>query len=396
MVPQYVVVAKTARLWDNVHESIGQHCVISKSCRSRHRVKVNQRGTIMKTVIVKITDDDREREEKLEAAGRIIRQGGLVAFPTETVYGLGADALNPQASRRIYEAKGRPSDNPLIVHICDRKDLEKITKEVPENAKRLAEKFWPGPLTMIFEKNDTVPLETTGGLQTVAVRMPDHKTALGLIRAGGGFIAAPSANTSGKPSPTQAEHVALDMDGRIPMILDGGSMGIGIESTIVDFSEDCPTILRPGYITKEMLQEVIGEVKMDAGLESREANVPPKAPGMKYRHYAPKAKMILVDGTQGKVRAKINSLAEEMVKSGRGVGIIGTDESCREYQYGIVKSIGTRTDEDTVARHLYGILREFDEQDVEIIYSETFSSHGIGQAIMNRMLKAAGHQIIKI
>lgn len=350
----------------------------------------------METVIVEITDNDKQREEKLKAAGRVIRQGGLVAFPTETVYGLGADALNPQASRRIYEAKGRPSDNPLIVHICDKKDLEKITKHVPERARKLADKFWPGPLTMIFEKNDRVPLETTGGLETVAVRMPDHAAALGLIKAGGGFIAAPSANTSGKPSPTQAEHVVLDMDGRIPMILDGGSVGIGIESTIVDFSGDCPMILRPGCITKSMIQEVIGEVKMDEGLKDENPKKPPKAPGMKYRHYAPKAKMILVDGSQEKVQAKINSLAKEAVESGRGVGIIGTDESCRDYPLGIVKSIGTRADEDTIARHLYRILREFDEQDVEIIYSESFPSHGIGQAIMNRMLKAAGHQIIKV
>ena len=203
----------------------------------------------METVIVNVTEGKQNKErirEYVHAAGQIICQGGLVAFPTETVYGLGADALNPQASRRIYEAKGRPSDNPLIVHISSMEALEQIAVRVPEQARKLAEIFWPGPLTMIFEKQETVPLETTGGLKTVAVRMPDHPVALALIEAGGGFIAAPSANRSGRPSPTEAEHVAQDMEGRIPMILDGGPVGIGLESTIVDFSEEIPMNLRPG------------------------------------------------------------------------------------------------------------------------------------------------------
>lgn len=245
----------------------------------------------METAIVNITDDRQGKEairEKIHAAGQLIRQGGLVAFPTETVYGLGADALNPLASERIYKAKGRPSDNPLIIHISNLEDLDQIVTEVPKQARKLADKFWPGPLTMIFEKSDIVPLETTGGLQTVAVRMPDHPAALLLIQSGGGFIAAPSANTSGKPSPTRAEHVAEDMRGRIPMILDGGPVGIGIESTIVDFSEKIPMILRPGYITAEMIQEVIGEIRIDPGLASENEEIRPKAPGMKYRHYAPR------------------------------------------------------------------------------------------------------------
>lgn len=351
----------------------------------------------MKTVIEKLTEDNEIRnKEKIDAAGKIIRNGGLVAFPTETVYGLGADALNPEASRKIYAAKGRPCDNPLIVHISNMEDLEKITVNVPEKAKKLAGKFWPGPLTMIFEKSEIVPLETTGGLNTVAVRMPSHPAALALIQAGGGFIAAPSANTSGKPSPTLAQHVALDMDGRIPMILDGGAVGIGIESTIVDFSEEIPMVLRPGYITPEMIREVIGEVRIDPGLAAENAGVHPKAPGMKYKHYAPKAELILIAGEQAKVQEKINCLTKEAEASGKIAGVIGTDETCGGYQYGIVKSIGTRTDEDTIARHLYGILREFDEQEVDIIYSESFSTPRIGQAIMNRMLKAAGHQVIEV
>lgn len=351
----------------------------------------------MKTVIEKVTEQlTEEDKKKIEAAGDILKNGGLVAFPTETVYGLGADALNLEASKKIYAAKGRPSDNPLIVHISNMKALEKITSEIPQKAKKMAEQFWPGPLTMIFPKSEQVPLETTGGLETVAVRMPNHPIALELIDVGGGYIAAPSANTSGKPSPTKAEHVALDMDGRIPMILDGGAVGIGIESTIVDFSTELPMILRPGYITPEMIREVIGEVKMDPGLSMDNPAAHPKAPGMKYKHYAPKADLILVNGAQEKVIQKINELVSIAQKSGKKTGVIGTDETCGGYQAGIVKSIGTREEEDTIARHLYGILREFDELDVDIIYSESFSTPRIGQAIMNRMLKAAGHQVIEV
>lgn len=351
----------------------------------------------MKTVIEKITEQlTEEDKKKIEAAGDILKQGGLVAFPTETVYGLGADALNPEASKKIYAAKGRPSDNPLIVHISNMKALEKITSEIPEKAKKMAKEFWPGPLTMIFPKSEQVPLETTGGLETVAVRMPNHPIALALIDAGGGYIAAPSANTSGKPSPTKAEHVALDMDGKIPMILDGGAVGIGIESTIVDFSTEIPMILRPGYITPEMIQKVIGEVKMDPGLSMDDPTAHPKAPGMKYKHYAPKADLILVNGAQEKVIQKINELVSMAQESGKKTGVIGTDETCGRYQAGIVKSIGTRSEEDTIARHLYEILREFDDLDVDVIYSESFSTPRIGQAIMNRMLKAAGHQVIEV
>lgn len=351
----------------------------------------------MQTVIEKIIEgEELQNQQKIKNAARILREGGLVAFPTETVYGLGADALNPMAAAQIYQAKGRPSDNPLIVHISCMEDLEKIVLQIPPQARKLAEHFWPGPLTMIFGKRGIVPPETTGGLNTVAVRMPSHPVALALIHAAGGYIAAPSANTSGKPSPTLAEHVALDMDGRIPMILDGGAVGIGIESTIVDFSEKVPMVLRPGYITQDMIKEVIGEIGMDPGLVEENSSIHPKAPGMKYKHYAPRAELILVNGAQEKVQQTINNLAREAIESGKTAGVIGTDESCKGYQYGIVKSIGTRSDEDTIARHLYGILREFDEQNVDIIYSESFSTPRIGEAIMNRMLKAAGHQVIEV
>ncbi|MEY8516510.1 L-threonylcarbamoyladenylate synthase [Lachnospiraceae bacterium 29-84] len=350
----------------------------------------------MVTRIEKLTENERQDQEKIQAAGRIIRAGGLVAFPTETVYGLGGDALNPQASSMIYKAKGRPSDNPLIVHISGWKDLEVLARHIPQGARKLAEKFWPGPLTMVFEKRGIVPLETTGGLQTVAVRMPCHPVALAFIRAAGGFVAAPSANTSGRPSPTAAEHVALDLDGRIPMILDGGPVGIGIESTIVDFTEEIPMVLRPGSVTQAMIQELIGEVRMDPGLMAGQGGSRPKAPGMKYRHYAPKAELILVDGEPPRVQEEIRRLAKAAIDMGKRVGIIGTEETCPGYPFGIVKSIGTREMEDTIAQHLYGVLREFDQQEVDVIYSECFSSPGLGQAIMNRLKKAAGHHIIKV
>jgi len=349
----------------------------------------------MKTIVEIITENKRTNMDIIDAAGKIIREGGLAAFPTETVYGLGADALNPEASRKIYEAKGRPSDNPLIIHIADMEALEKIVLHVPTKAEKLAEHFWPGPLTMIFAKSGRVPLETTGGLQTVAVRMPNHPVALALIRAAGGYIAAPSANTSGRPSPTLAEHVAEDMDGRIPLILDGGAVGIGIESTIVDLSGGIPMVLRPGAITIDMLRDVIGEVRIDPGIEVN-PSAHPRAPGMKYKHYAPRAELILVNGAREKVLEKINDLAHQAAESGKIAGVIGTDESCGHYRYGIVKSIGTRSDADTIARHLYKILREFDQQDVDVIYSESFSAPGIGQAIMNRLLKAAGQKMIEV
>ncbi|MCM1257094.1 MAG: L-threonylcarbamoyladenylate synthase [Roseburia sp.] len=333
---------------------------------------------------------------KIKEAADILQTGGLVAFPTETVYGLGADAMNPQASRNIYAAKGRPSDNPLIIHIAKWEDLEFIASGIPEKARKLSQAFWPGPLTMIFNKKEEVPKETTGGLDTVAVRMPKDEIALKLIDKSGCLIAAPSANTSGRPSPTLADHVFEDLNGRIPLILDGGEVGIGIESTILDLTEEVPVILRPGCITKEMLEQVIGEVRIDPGLLAEDSKVKPKAPGMKYRHYAPKANLVLVGGQQENVIAKINALTEDLRKQEKKVGIIGTDETVSRYVGDAVISIGAREDEESIARHLYRILREFDELGVEMIYSESFSSQGIGQAIMNRLLKAAAHQVIEV
>ena len=236
---------------------------------------------------------------ELNHAAQILRQGGLVAFPTETVYGLGGDGFNPQAAKKIYEAKGRPSDNPLILHISKREELDAIAARIPETAEKLMDAFWPGPMTLIFEKTKAVPYETTGGLDTVAVRMPSHEGARQLIESAGVPVAAPSANTSGRPSPTTAEHVKEDLWGRIDMIIDGGLVGIGVESTIIDVTEETPTILRPGHITKNMIAKVIGTVQMDAGLSGLDQSVKPKAPGMKYRHYAPKASMTVIQGKKG-------------------------------------------------------------------------------------------------
>jgi L-threonylcarbamoyladenylate synthase len=333
-------------------------------------------------------------EGLMDRAGSIIRRGGLVAFPTETVYGLGADALDPEASGKIYQAKGRPSDNPLIVHIHRLDSLEKIARFIPKQAYLLAEAFWPGPLTMILGKSDIVPTSVTGGLDTVAIRMPDHEIALALIRSGGGYIAAPSANTSGRPSPTTAQHVKDDLDGKIDMIIDGGSVGIGVESTIIDLTEDVPMVLRPGFISVDMLRSVIGDVRMDPGLHGDDPSFRPKAPGMKYRHYAPKADLTIVEGSAEHVRAAIDRLACEAVSKGLSCGIIAADEDASSYTHGIVRSAGTRSDEITIAQRLFGILREFDELQVSVIYSEAFDTPQLGAAIMNRLIKAAGHQVI--
>lgn len=343
-----------------------------------------------------VIDNDNIDEDVICRAGKIIKAGGLVAFPTETVYGLGGDALNPEASAKIYSAKGRPSDNPLIVHIADIAALGKITENVPEAAYRLADKFWPGPLTMIFNKSDIVPHETTGGLNTVAVRMPSNKTALAFIKASGGYIAAPSANVSGRPSPTLGSHVLEDMDGRIEMILDGGECIIGLESTIVDLTEDTPMILRPGYVSIEMVREVLGSAEYDPAIVSGlDAHTAPKAPGMKYKHYAPKGDLTIVSGQRdavvGYIKGKIKE-SEGCLK----VGILATTETCPLYSADKVVDIGSLKNEDEVARHLYSALRDFDEEGIDLIYSEEFNFGQIGQAIMNRLIKAAGHKIVEV
>lgn len=351
----------------------------------------------MDTKIVRITDKEQLKDEELLEAARILREGGLVAFPTETVYGLGGNALDEQASEKIYAAKGRPSDNPLIAHISCMEELPALVREIPEAGRRLAEAYWPGPLTMIFRKRDEVPYETTGGLETVAVRMPSDPVASRLIRLAGVPVAAPSANTSGRPSPTRAEHVIEDLNGKIDMIIDGGQVGIGVESTIVDVSGEIPVLLRPGAVTMEMLENVLGRVDIDPAIIGPvSADIKPKAPGMKYRHYAPKAEMVLVEGEMEQVVRYINQETKKAQKEGKTVGIICTEESRNLYPEGILEVIGSREHEETVAHNLFAVLREFDNRKVDCIFSESFSRDQLGQAIMNRLCKAAGYHIVKV
>jgi len=361
---------------------------------ARNGIIKNSKIRWVRDLQTKVAKIDRQNMDHavLEKAGKLLKEGGLVAFPTETVYGLGANALDEEAAKKIYAAKGRPSDNPLIVHIADMEHLDKIVKKVPAAAKKLADAFWPGPLTMIFDKSNCVPYGTTGGLDTVAVRMPSDEIARELIIEGGGYVAAPSANTSGRPSPTTAQHVYEDMNGIIPLILDGGAVDIGLESTIVDLTTDMPTILRPGYISLEMVQAILGEAEIDKGLIASDSSIHPKAPGMKYRHYAPRADLKIVEGPMENVISYIN----EQAKAVKKVGIICTEETKERYPYGDVKCIGSRKNELSIASHLFAILREFDEDQVEAIYSESFEAPGLGQAIMNRLLKAAGHQRIDV
>ncbi len=384
----------------------------------------------MDTKIIDVNSTD-NTDEVLTDAAECLKNGGLVAFPTETVYGLGADGLNPEASKKIYAAKGRPSDNPLIVHIADLEAMDKLGF-TNDKAYTLAHAFWPGPLTIILPKKDIVPKETTGGLDTVAIRMPSHPAALSLIRQSGVYVAAPSANISGRPSPTKAEHVIEDMSGRIEYIIDGGPVGIGIESTIVDLSGEVPTILRPGYITKKMLEDMVGEVRIDPAIanptESMLKGLRPKAPGMKYTHYAPKGELTLVekaedDGTNQKnversdyatktimesginigdktsaVVNKIKELSEEKREAGYKVGIMAPAETIALYE-GYADSVicvGDRNEQTTVAAGLYAALREFDEQGAEYIYAESFRGDGLSYAIMNRLLKAAGQRVIYV
>lgn len=353
-------------------------------------------SNIMETKILKINPDNIGEDEinLLSQAGELLKKGELVAFPTETVYGLGGDALLPEAAAKIYAAKGRPSDNPLIVHVSDIEQVYDIADNISDDARALMQRFWPGPLTIVFEKKSVVPDGTTGGLDTVAVRMPSHELARNLIRTSGVLIAAPSANTSGRPSPTKAEHVYDDLKGVIPMIIDGGSVGIGIESTIVDMTGNIPMILRPGAITKQMLEEVVPYVEVDkAILGPMKDGVKPKAPGMKYKHYAPKADLTIFSGEEDKVVAHINELLKAARNSGLKAGVIASDETIGKYSSDYVLSVGTRNDDRTIARNLYDVLRSFDDMEIDVIYGETFGENSLGYAIMNRLAKAAGYHI---
>jgi L-threonylcarbamoyladenylate synthase len=338
--------------------------------------------------IVDNVEDLSKSYPQIKEASELLQKDEVVAFPTETVYGLGANAKSDEAVAKIFAAKGRPSDNPLIVHIAKYEQLEDIALEVSETAKRLIEHFWPGPLTLVVKKKPGLSEKVTAGLDTVAVRMPDHPVALALIQEANLPIAAPSANLSGKPSPTTARHVWEDLHDRIAGILDGGQTGVGLESTVLDCTEKVPMILRPGGITKEQLEEVIGKVEVDhALLEEGQA---PKSPGMKYTHYAPKAPLFIVNGS----KQFLQSLVKEQQKLGKSVGVLTTEENKSYYEADVVIACGSRNRLESVANQLYSSLRLFDKNEIDVIYSEMFPSDGVGQAIMNRLLKAAGQQII--
>nr|WP_315101103.1 L-threonylcarbamoyladenylate synthase [uncultured Catonella sp.] len=349
----------------------------------------------MKTEYVDLRDD-KNLTTGLCRAVTIIKNGGLVAFPTETVYGLGANGLDENAVPKIYEAKGRPSDNPLILHISEFDEIKNIVKEIPDTAVILADEFWPGPLTMVLKKSDIVPYRTTGGLESVAVRMPSNKIAREFIKMTGVPVAAPSANASGRPSPTKASHVLGDLDGKIDMVIDGGTVDIGLESTIVDVTGEIPIILRPGFITEEMLSEAIGRVQIDEAVKnlSPDNNLKPKAPGMKYRHYAPQGKMTIYKGNPEKVVKIIN---EEIIKSeGKKTAVLATDETKSYYKADIVMSVGSRRDYESIAHNLFNALRNFDDMGAEIIFSESFDENRLGFAIMNRLHKSAGYNIVNV
>ncbi|MFC7371546.1 L-threonylcarbamoyladenylate synthase [Fictibacillus iocasae] len=327
-----------------------------------------------------------EKNSQLIQASLWIKKDEVVAFPTETVYGLGGNAYSDTAIGRIYEAKGRPSDNPLIVHIAERSQLQDLVGEIPDKANKLMGAFWPGPLTIIFPKGSKVSARVTGGLDTVAVRMPDHPVALEFIKSCGVPLAAPSANLSGKPSPTSAVHVYEDLSGRIPGIVDGGQTGIGVESTVVDCSVDGQvTILRPGGVTKEQLEHVLGcAVYVDPSFTKKDTA--PRSPGMKYTHYAPDAPFVLVNGS----REFIQQLVKQAKSEGRRAGVLTTVENEGFYSADAVIPAGVRSRPETVAAALYDALRAFNEAKVDIIYGEVFPKHGVGDAIMNRLEKAAG------
>lgn len=322
-------------------------------------------------------------------AAQLLKQNEVVAFPTETVYGLGANAKSDEAVAKIYEAKGRPSDNPLIIHISKKEQLKELVGDHPEWVDLLIERFWPGPLTLVLPKKAGLSDMATAGLPTVGVRMPNHPVALALIEAAGLPIAAPSANLSGKPSPTSARHVLDDLDGRIAGIIDGGVTGVGVESTVLDCSEENPVILRPGSITKQQLEELIGNVRLDQALLDRHEL--PKAPGMKYAHYAPEAPMFIVEGSS----EFLQSLVAKEKEKGKRVGVLTTEENESFYTADKVIACGKRSNLQAVANSLYHSLRKFNEDELDVIFSESFPQEGIGQAIMNRLLKAASHRVIK-
>lgn len=350
-----------------------------------------------KTLVLKV-DPENPQVDAIRTAADIIKQGGLVAFPTETVYGLGADALNPDAVKALFKAKRRPPDNPPIVHVGDPRDVYKLAREVPEKAEQLIRRFWPGPLTLILKREEIVPDVTVSGLDTIAIRMPKHNVALALIRESGCPIAAPSANLAGRPSPTTAQHVLEDLNGRIDAILDAGPTKIGVESTVLDLTVDPPQILRPGGTPYEALKEVLGRVELHpVAVADRKIHVnKARSPGMKHRHYAPKAKMVVVEGNLRAVVEKVAELVEFYRSRKEKVGVLATDETASLYGADVVKSLGSRSRMEEIAKNLFRLLRELDAEGVDIIIAEGVPTEGLGLAVMNRLRKASGYRIVKV
>lgn len=343
------------------------------------------------TLISRIDENNIDKNE-IKKQANILKEGKTVIFPTETVYGLGANALDESAVSKIYEAKGRPSDNPLIVHIYDKKQVNDLAKSISEKAKLVMDKFWPGPITIIFKKKDIVPMRTSGGLDTVAIRMPSNPVAKALLEEVKLPIAAPSANISGRPSPTKGKHVYEEMNNRVDGIILGGDCTFGLESTVLDLTNDTPIILRPGSITKEDLEKVIGKVNIDPALEKKEDNIKAKAPGMKYKHYSPNADVFIVSGTRENVINKVNKLVNNNYKEGLKTVVMCLAENKDKYESDTIV-LGENLEE--VAANLFNALITADEEEYDIVYTEEFSNHGVGRAIMNRLLKSAGYKIIK-
>jgi L-threonylcarbamoyladenylate synthase len=351
----------------------------------------------MKETLLLKVNPQRPEKAKIRVAAELIKKGGLVAFPTETVYGLGADALNPDAVLALFEAKIRPLDNPPIVHVANIEDSYRLAKHVSPKAELLMKTFWPGPLTLVLERSKTVPDETVAGLNTVAVRMPSNKIALALIKESQCPIAAPSANLAGKPSPTTAEHVFNDLNGRIDAILNGGATHIGVESTVLDVSVEPPQVLRPGGVTFEALKKALGDVRLHpfVAAEKEVAVAEARSPGMRHKHYAPEAKLILVEGSVLAMVEKVEELIASCNRADSRVGVLATDETASKYHAEVVKSLGSRFNLETIAQNLFRLLREFDDENVDVIIAESIPEEGIGLAVMNRLRKASGYNIVK-
>ncbi len=349
----------------------------------------------MKTKISMIKNVS-EDEKEIQEAAEIIKNGGTVVFPTETVYGLGADGLNSEAVKKIFEAKGRPQDNPLIIHVSS-KDLKLYAQEVPQIANKLVEKFWPGPLTIILKKKDIVPNETSASLDSIGIRMPNNDIALKLIELSETTIAAPSANISGRPSPTDIQRCIQDLDGKVDCILGGEQSDIGVESTIIDCTVNPPLVLRPGGITLEMLREIDSNISIDPAIMKKpQPNLKPKAPGMKYRHYAPKAKVTIISGNKKNTIEKIKEMVHYNIEKMKKVCILRVDENEKVYNEGIKISLGSLNDLSTVARNLFEALRKCDDIGADVVFAESFEQKGVGIAIMNRLNKAAGFDIVEV